>query len=98
MLGCIFNGGKAGANGGRYGTPIGAGRSSGRERAGWIPPEGGGVWSGRYRLALACVGRCAGARGGRERGGVLASACAGERGEAGVTWRVFIDPRGLSLN
>jgi hypothetical protein len=64
-----------------------------RERAGWIPPGG----SGRYRPALARVGRRAGAGGERERGGALASACAGERGEAGVTWRVSIGPRGPSV-
>jgi hypothetical protein len=56
-------------------------RSSGRERAGRISPDG----SGRYRRALACVGRRAGAGGGWERGGALASACAGERGRAEVT-------------
>jgi hypothetical protein len=38
----------------------------------------------------------AGARG-RERGGALASACAGERGGAGVTWRVSIGPSRLSV-
>jgi hypothetical protein len=68
-------------------------RSSGKERAGWIPPGG----SGRYRPALARIGRREGAGGGRERGGALASAYAGERGGAGVTWRVSIGPRELSV-
>jgi hypothetical protein len=38
-----------------------------------------------------------GVGGGREQGGALASACAGERGGVGVTWRVSIGPRGLSV-
>jgi hypothetical protein len=76
-----------------YRRGAGGRQASGRERAGWISPGG----SRRYRPALARVGRRAGARGGRERGGVLASACAGERGGAGVTWHVSIGPRGLSV-
>jgi hypothetical protein len=68
-------------------------RSGGRERARWIPLGG----SGRYRPALARVGRRAGAGGGRERGGALASACTGERSGTGVMWRVSIGSRGLSV-
>jgi hypothetical protein len=59
-----------------YQRGAGGRRSSGRERAGWIPPGG----SGRYRPALARVGRHAGAGGGRERGGAVASAAARARG------------------
>jgi hypothetical protein len=47
--------------------------------------------------ARARVGRRIRAGGGRKRGGALASACAGERGGAGVTWRISIGPRGLSV-
>jgi hypothetical protein len=85
--------GKNGANVGRYCSlsarrrrEAGGRLSSGRERAGWIPP--GAITP--LSLALAHAR-------GRERGGALASACAGKRGGAGVMWHVSIGPRGLSV-
>jgi hypothetical protein len=61
--------------------------------------QDGSRWAGASAIAPLSPA-LAGARragGGRERGGALASACAGERGRAGVTWRVSIGPRGLSV-
>jgi hypothetical protein len=84
---------KAGANGGRY-RPLsaqlrqerGERHAGGREKAGAILPGG----SGRYRPALARIGRCAGAVARRYAG-------VGVRGREDVTWRVLIGSRGLSV-
>jgi hypothetical protein len=71
----------------RFRREAGRRRTGGGERAGSIPPDG----SRRNRPALSRVGRRAGAGGGQERDGALAS---GERGGAEVTWRVSIGPHG----